>query len=166
MCAPVGVAAPPGLLPALLLKTRETPANLDNSANTVNSVISKSTLLPRGTLAAMGKLDPDDSRPPYLQIAGALTGAIESGDLTPGSQLPALNALATEYDVSLGTVKSAIAALRDAGRVVTRPGKGSFVRTSPLTPEPDADAELAELRQAVTSLANRLDAVEERLAER
>lgn len=116
-------------------------------------------------MAAMGELDPDDSRPPYLQIAANLTDAIEREELPPGAQLPALSVLASEYGVSIGTVKSAIAALRDAGRVVTRPGKGSFVRMSPVTTESDADAELAELRRAVTSLAERVEAVERRLAE-
>lgn len=112
----------------------------------------------------MGRLDPDDSRPPYLQIAAALTTSIDEGELEPGDQLPALNTLASEYEVSVGTVKSAIGALRDAGRVVTRPGKGSFVRTSQLEqPGEGSSAELAELRQAVTDLAERLDAVEKRL---
>lgn len=166
MCAPVGVAAPPGLLAVVSLAERATQATLANSANTVNSVIFRSTKLPRGSLVAMGKLDPDDSRPPYLQIAAELTAGIERGEYAPGAQLPALSVLASEYDVSVGTVKSALAVLRDAGRVVTRPGKGSFVRTSPLAADPDAGAELAELRQAVTSLAERLDAVEQRLADR
>jgi len=138
-----------------------------NSANTVNCVMSESTMMPRGTIGDMGKLDPDDSRPPYLQIAGALTAAIDNGDLAPGDQLPGLSTLASEYVVSIGTVKSAIGALRDAGRVVTRPGKGSFVRTTPTeTAEDGSSAELAELRKAVTSLSERLEIVEQRLADR
>lgn len=115
----------------------------------------------------MGKLDPDDSRAPYLQISGALRSDIDTGKLNPGAQLPALQALADEYGVSLGTVKSAVAVLRDNGLVVTRAGKGSFVRTHRAAGhEQISSAELGELREVVQSLAERLDAVERQLAER
>jgi DNA-binding GntR family transcriptional regulator len=120
------------------------------------------TLLVAGMLADMGKLDPDDSRPPYRQIADTLRAAIESGDLAPGAQLPALPALMDEYAVSLGTVRNALAALRDAGLIVTRQGKGSYVRTQRA---PDAEDELTNLRRVVEALTVRLDDVERRLAE-
>lgn len=114
-------------------------------------------------LADMGKLDPDDSRPPYRQIADALRGAIESGDLAPGDQLPALPVLMSEYGVSLGTARNALGALRDDGLIVTRQGKGSYVRTNREQGNP---GELNELRRAVEALAERLDVVERKLAER
>lgn len=123
--------------------------------------------LTRGSLADMGKLDPDDPRAPYLQIADDLRTAVESGALPPGAQLPSLPTLASEYDVSLGTAKSALTVLRDAGLIVTRPGKGSYVRTQTC----DADdgktpADFEDLRRFVERLAKRLDAVERRLADR
>lgn len=115
----------------------------------------------------MGKLDPDDPRPPYRQIADALRGDIESGELAPGAQLPALPALSSEYGVSTGTVKSALAVLRDAGLIVTRHGKGSYVRTrqEPADDKPTV-TELDELRRMVEGLAERLDKIERRLAAR
>ncbi len=114
----------------------------------------------------MGKLDPDDARPPYQQLADALRTGIQSGDLAPGEQLPTLQALASEYGVSIGTVKSALGVLRDVGLIVSRQGKGSFVRTRMTDvgqPPPDA---LAELRVAVNQLTERVDEVERRLADR
>jgi len=114
----------------------------------------------------MGKLDPDDARPPYRQIADDLRAAIESGKLKAGAQLPALASLTSEYEVSVGTAKSAVAALRDAGLVVTRQGKGSYVRTRPDDARGDDAGELEQLRRTVAALAARVDAVERQLADR
>lgn len=143
-----------------------TPDTLANPANTVNRDMCGLTGLTGRTLVDMGKLDPDDSRPPYRQIADALRVAIESGELAPGERLPALPALTSEYDVSIGTAKSALAVLRDAGLIVTRQGKGSYVRTRT---DPDSDvgapADLDDLRRAVRALSARLDAVERQLAD-
>ncbi|SFJ91105.1 regulatory protein, gntR family [Amycolatopsis sacchari] len=115
----------------------------------------------------MGKLDPDDSRPPYRQIADALRADIEAGKLAPGAQLPALPALSSEYEVSTGTVKSALAVLRDAGLIVTRQGKGSYVRTrqEPVDDKPTV-TELDELRRLVEGLVERVEQLERRLADR
>ena len=38
-------------------------------------------------------LDPDDPRPPYMQIANALRAAILTKQLAPGEQLPSGNEL-------------------------------------------------------------------------
>lgn len=133
--------------------------------NSVNTVIAELTWLARGIVVDMGKLDPDDSRPPYQQIADALRAEIESGDLAPGAQLPVLSVLSSEYEVAPGTVKSAIAVLRDAGLVVTRQGKGSYVRTRAASGQSDG-SELAELRHGLEALTERVADLEKRLAER
>lgn len=75
----------------------------------------------------MGKLDPNSSRPPYLQIADDLMASIRAGSWEPGDALPSYKALAGEYGVAIGTVKSAIAVLRDQSIVVTRHGTGTVV---------------------------------------
>lgn len=165
MRTPVGVLpGEPAGVPAFCaaLAGRATTEKVANYCNTVNRDMKGLTLLVAGMLADMGKLDPDDSRPPYRQIADTLRAAIESGDLAPGAQLPALPALMDEYAVSLGTVRNALAALRDAGLIVTRQGKGSYVRTQRA---PDAEDELTNLRRVVEALTVRLDDVERRLAE-
>jgi DNA-binding transcriptional regulator YhcF (GntR family) len=73
-------------------------------------------------------LDPDDPRPPYLQVAGALREAILSKTLGPGDQLPSGTELAKRYGVARMTVQQAIRTLRDEGLVVSRQGSGVFVR--------------------------------------
>lgn len=76
----------------------------------------------------MSALDPDDPRPPYIQVAGALRAAILTKTLQPGDQLPSGSQLATRYGVARMTVQQAIRILRDEGLVVSRQGSGVFVR--------------------------------------
>src|SRR6266542_3869934 len=48
------------------------------------------------TLAGMS-LDPDDPRPPYVQVANALRDAVNGGTLRPGEKLPSGSDLAERY---------------------------------------------------------------------
>jgi DNA-binding transcriptional regulator YhcF (GntR family) len=73
-------------------------------------------------------LDPDDPRPPYLQVASALRAAILTKTLAPGDQLPSGTQLAKRYGVARMTAQQAIRILRDEGLVVSRQGSGVFVR--------------------------------------
>jgi len=73
-------------------------------------------------------LDPDDPRPPYLQIANALRAAILTKTLAAGEQLPSGNELAKRYGVARMTVQQAFKVLRDEGLIVSRQGSGVFVR--------------------------------------
>src|SRR6266545_5456095 len=73
-------------------------------------------------------LDPDDPRPPYVQIANALRAAILTKTLAPGEQLPSGSTLAKRYGVARMTVQQAFRVLRDEGLVVSRQGSGVFVR--------------------------------------
>ena len=63
------------------------------------------------------------------QVARDLEADIDSGALPPDTRLPSEVELAGQYGVARITVRSAIAMLRDAGKVVTLHGRGSF--TSP-----------------------------------
>lgn len=76
----------------------------------------------------MEPLDPDDPRPPFQQVANALRAAIRTRTLEPGDQLPSLSDLSKRYGVSLMTVQKALGLLRDESLVISRQGKGSFVR--------------------------------------
>jgi len=113
----------------------------------------------------MTSLDPDDPRPPFLQLAGSLRASIQSGEYGPGAALPTYQELADTWGVALNTVKSAVALLRDEGLVVTRHGKGTFVRTQ--TPDgevPTRDGGGDErLWQAIAEIRRRLAEVERRL---
>jgi DNA-binding transcriptional regulator YhcF (GntR family) len=74
------------------------------------------------------KLDPDDPRPPFQQVANALRAAILTKKFNPGDQLPSGNDLARTYGVSRATVQDALRVLRGEGLIVSRQGSGVFVR--------------------------------------
>jgi hypothetical protein len=76
--------------------------------------------LASGTLSDVRRLDPNDRRAPYQQVADAVRTGIRAGTLEP---------LRETSEVPVGTAKSAIAPRREEGLVVIRHGKGSFVRT-------------------------------------
>ncbi|HKS48772.1 MAG TPA: winged helix-turn-helix domain-containing protein [Amycolatopsis sp.] len=114
----------------------------------------------------MASLDPDDPRAPYLQVAGGLRAAIRSGEYSPGAQLPTYQELADSWGVAINTAKAAVTLLRDEGLVVTRHGKGSFVRTQPAdgeSPSRDGGGDervwqaIAEIRRRLTDIERRLD---------
>lgn len=67
------------------------------------------------------------AEPLYEQLAAILRGKIESGEWPPGHKIPSELALQQIYDVGRGTVRKALAQLRDEGHIVTFDGRGSFV---------------------------------------
>jgi DNA-binding GntR family transcriptional regulator len=68
-----------------------------------------------------------DPTPLYVQLANILRGMIESGELQPRAPLPSESYLQQEQGVWGGTIRTAIAILRDEGLVVTIGGRGPFV---------------------------------------
>ncbi|KAA5836018.1 GntR family transcriptional regulator [Saccharopolyspora hirsuta] len=120
----------------------------------------------------MGKLDPKNPQPPYLQIAEDLLSAVRDGKLKPGDQLPSYSALARDYGVAVGTVRSALDVLRDRSVIVTRHGTGSTVRPDldPATLPPAIDrpvavqpADLTEVLRLLRDISARLAVLESRL---
>jgi DNA-binding transcriptional regulator YhcF (GntR family) len=73
-------------------------------------------------------LDPDDTRPAFQQVSSTLRADILTGKYVPGDQLPSGPELVKRYGVAKATVARALDLLRDEGLIVTRKGKGSFVR--------------------------------------
>jgi DNA-binding GntR family transcriptional regulator len=65
--------------------------------------------------------------PRYRQLAQFIRAGVESGKLRPGEPLPSETALADYCGVSVDTVRSALALLREDGVIVTSQGIGSFV---------------------------------------
>jgi GntR family transcriptional regulator len=63
----------------------------------------------------------------YVQVADHIAARIASGDLTPGSRLPAERSLAAEYGVAYDTIRRATAVLRERNLIVTVHGRGTFV---------------------------------------
>jgi GntR family transcriptional regulator len=72
--------------------------------------------------------EPTDARPLKVRISDDVRARIASGAYPAGTQLPTLDALAAEYGCSLAAVRDALTLLRQQGLVVTRQGRGSFVR--------------------------------------
>jgi GntR family transcriptional regulator len=68
-----------------------------------------------------------DPTPLYIQLANILRDMIKSGELQPRAPLPSESYLQQEQGVSRGTVRMAVAILRDEGLVVTIGGRGTFV---------------------------------------
>ncbi|MBG0830499.1 GntR family transcriptional regulator [Planomonospora sp. ID67723] len=101
-------------------------------------------------------------QPAYRQIVDELSREIRDGRLPPGAALPSIAQLCERFDVSASVVKSAISVLRTQGVVVGQQGKGVFVREAPAAPAGDVLAELAEMRQMLAELAERVAALEEK----
>jgi GntR family transcriptional regulator len=71
---------------------------------------------------------PASDRFPYGRIVNDLREGVLSGRFEADSQLPSENELAAEYQVSRPTVRRALALLRSEGLIVTKQGRGAFVR--------------------------------------
>ncbi|MCG5439249.1 GntR family transcriptional regulator [Micromonospora sp. PSH25] len=71
---------------------------------------------------------PHYGQPRYRVIADQLRERIESGSIPPGSLLPTESALTSEFRASRGTVRQAIAVLREEGLVTTEHGRGTSTR--------------------------------------
>lgn len=117
-----------------------------------------------GTVSDVAKLDPDDPRPPYRQVADRVRAAVDSGQYAAGEKLPSYDALAEEFGVSLGVVKRAMTQLRDERVVVIRHGQGSYVRVDRASLDVESSG-LDELRAEMANMGRRLEAVERRLSE-
>ncbi|MEV1317888.1 GntR family transcriptional regulator [Micromonospora arborensis] len=69
---------------------------------------------------------PHYGQPRYRAIAEELRSRIASGVIAPGALLPAESTLTAEFQAARGTVRQAIAALREAGLVATEHGRGTY----------------------------------------
>lgn len=67
-------------------------------------------------------------RPPYQRIADEIGARITSGRLSPGDHVPSTRQITRDFGVAMTTATRAIATLRAAGLVETRPGAGTVVR--------------------------------------
>jgi DNA-binding GntR family transcriptional regulator len=64
--------------------------------------------------------------PPYRLVSAAVRDRIDAGEWLPGEQLPTVRELAGEYDVSIATIRKAVALLRNQGLLTVQPGWGIF----------------------------------------
>ncbi|MCB9892519.1 MAG: PLP-dependent aminotransferase family protein [Planctomycetes bacterium] len=82
-------------------------------------------------------LDRTSDDPLYEQIARSLRASIRTGDLTPGTRLPTLRALAEELHVNRVTIRTAYDALIRDGLIRSHVGQGTFV-AEPATSDQEA----------------------------
>ncbi len=81
-----------------------------------------------GAVEDLDGLDPDDPRPPYLQVAARLRAAILTKRIAPGEKMPSGAEMAATYGVARQTIQQALRILRDEGLIVSRQGSGTFVK--------------------------------------
>ncbi|MFF8951929.1 GntR family transcriptional regulator [Streptomyces sp. NPDC014940] len=71
-----------------------------------------------------------EQTPRYHRIADELRHLIDSGELSPGQQLPTEHRLMEQYSASRNTIRLALRRLTEEGLLVAGQGRGSFVRKS------------------------------------
>jgi len=76
-------------------------------------------------------INPRDSRPPWQQVAAALTSAIRSGILAPGDELPSITELSALQGIGTGVIRHALAALAADGLIIVRHGRPAVVAGEP-----------------------------------
>ncbi len=74
------------------------------------------------------KIDRLSEVPTYRQLADELRRLISTGQLKSGDRLPSIHELMADTGLAQNTIRSAVAVLREAGLVVTAPGRGVFVK--------------------------------------
>lgn len=79
------------------------------------------------------EIDHGSGVPRYRQLADYLRGQIERSELT--GRIPGEQHIMQETGLSQGTVRKALALLREQGLIITTPGLGSFVARSPEGPD-------------------------------
>ena len=83
----------------------------------------------------------DESKPIYLQIADAIKKAIVRGEYGMGDKVPSVRELAIELKVNPNTVQHAYQELLREGVIFTKRGQGNFVTEDP--------EKLRELRESM-----------------
>jgi DNA-binding GntR family transcriptional regulator len=111
------------------------------------------------------KLNPDDARPPYKQVADALRREITDGTLQPGAKLPPHHDAVARFGVALGTVKRAYAQLQSEGLIVSRQGQGSYVRPNKPPADAQTNAALGSILDTLADYGRRIDDLERRMGQ-
>ncbi len=92
----------------------------------------------------------DDPTPLHAQLERAIRGAIATGKLRVGEQLPTVRKLAVDLRVNANTVAKVYADLERRGLLGTRRGVGTFVRSAQI------EAPRRERERDLTLLADRV----------
>lgn len=84
-----------------------------------------------GTEQFAFRLDPHSGVPVYRQLIDQVNGAIASGALKPGDQLPTVRLVAVALEINPNTVLRAYREMEIRGILDTQQGTGTFVAERP-----------------------------------
>ncbi|MEU8328028.1 GntR family transcriptional regulator [Micromonospora sp. NPDC048839] len=128
-----------------------TPGNVSTSGRVVYTSKQVTWLALGKTSARYGEQVPTPhyGQPRYRVIANELRKRIESGVIPAGALLPTEGALTGEFRAARGTIRQAIAALRQAGLVVTEHGRGTSAMPAHRTDGPEDGTESDTRRRVV-----------------
>jgi GntR family transcriptional regulator len=91
-------------------------------------------------------LDADTGVPVYRQLIDQVTGAMASGSLAAGNQLPTVRQVAVDLAINPNTVLRAYRELEIRGILETQQGTGTFIsRQKPKRPDAERQRQLTQL---------------------
>ena len=102
------------------------------------------------------RLDGHSGVPVYRQLIDQVQGAIASGALRPGDQLPTVRQVAVELAINPNTVLRAYREMEIRGIVDTQQGTGTFIAERPA--EPPKGERQRPLAQVVSEVISRAGA--------
>lgn len=102
------------------------------------------------------------AQPLYSQVRAQILKRISVGEWGAGEALPNEFALASEYRVSVGTVRRAVEGLEKEGMLVRKQGRGTFVAGSGRTPLQDKFTALRRLNGERAAVGYRLESIRRR----
>lgn len=110
-------------------------------------------------------LDHDSATPPYEQLRVQIAGRVAAGDLSAGTRLPTVRALAGQVGLAVNTVARVYRELEADGVVVTEGRRGTFVAGTALGGSEEAraaaSAYVASARRLGLELSESLRLVEQ-----
>ena len=91
-------------------------------------------------------LDSNSGVPVYRQLIDQVTGAMASGSLAAGNQLPTVRQVAVDLAINPNTVMRAYRELEIRGILETQQGTGTFIsRQTPKRPDAERQRQLTQL---------------------
>ncbi|PRQ11817.1 GntR family transcriptional regulator [Corynebacterium sp. 13CS0277] len=78
-------------------------------------------------------IDPYSQVPIFTQLHDRIVEAVALGELTPGTRLASVRAVAEEFGINPATVKKAYDQLKQEGVVVTHPREGTTIAAARAT---------------------------------
>jgi len=91
------------------------------------------------------QLDPTSGVPVYRQIVDQVQGAVASGRLKAGDQLPTIRKVAVDLAINPNTVSRSYRELEQSGTVETQQGSGCFVAEQASQSDSSSSRRLAQL---------------------